>query len=131
MIYILDADIEGNVFTDIFDENIINDMIEYEYVYVPSHSLKKVLSKLYEIKNISGITQYDAYGDGIDYNDAMNVDYLKNIDCEYGADLSVKWGIYDNRIYYLDHIEIDNGTDSLIIMLSDDECNYVKKLFNK
>lgn len=131
MIYILDADIEGNVFTDIFDENIINDMIEYEYVYVPSHSLKKVLSKLYEIKNISGITQYDVYGDGTNYKDAMNVDYLKNIDCEYGADLSVKWGIYDNHIYYLDHIEIDNGTDSLIIMLSDDECNYVKKLFNK
>lgn len=130
MIYILDTDIEGTSLTDIFDEDIINDMIEYQCIYVPSHSLEKVLSKLYKIKNISGITQYDIYGNGIDYSDVVNVDYLKNINCEYGADLSVKWWICDN-CFYLDHIEIDNGIDTIIIMLSDDECNRVKKLFNK
>ncbi len=132
----LDVDLEGNASADIFKgdfskernilnyifgENTVNEIINDKprELFVTMDNFKCILEKLYNVKNIVGVTEYDVCYKNDDIFEVNDVDYLKGIYTNDGAIISITWITFDSKDY-LCEIEIYTSDDSINLMLSDE-----------
>ena len=96
---------------------IIND--KPRELFVTMDNFKCILEKLYNVKNIVGVTEYDVCYKNDDIFEVNDVDYLKGIYTNDGAIISITWITFDSKDY-LCEIEIYTSDDSINLMLSDE-----------